>query len=80
MARESIRRSMRVLGITQAEVAEASGLSEAAVSRQFSGELRLSDTVRQTALRLIRERAITLGQEIVAHFGMSADFDEGLEE
>ena len=80
MARESIRQSMSILGITQAEVAKASGLSEAAVSRQFSGELRFSDSVRGTALRLIRERAITLGQEILAHYGLSADFDEGLED
>ncbi len=75
---DSLKRSMEIVGLSQVRLAEATGLSEAAISRQLSGDLRLSDHVRRTALRLVRRRAVAIGKRILRHYGSStADIEEG---
>jgi hypothetical protein len=71
---------MTILGISRSEVASAAGLSEGIVSRQLSEGARLSQSVRKAAHRLIRERALELGREVLAHYGLDADPGQDAEE
>lgn len=80
MSADRISRSMTILGIAQAQVASAAGLSEGLVRRQLSEGARLSDGVKQTALRLIRERALELGREVLAQYGLDANPGQDAEE
>jgi len=65
MTRDAIKRTLRVLGIRQAELARATGLSEAAISRQLSGDLVLSEKVRREAEELLTRRAAEVGVRLL---------------
>jgi transcriptional regulator with XRE-family HTH domain len=56
MERETLEQGLRVLGISQSDLARAAGLSEAAISRQLNGGLRLSEHVAYTAEELLMQR------------------------
>ena len=63
MNAETIRQSLELLRISQVSLARAAGLSEATISRQLSGDLRLTEHVRRHAAALINRRAA----EMTAH-------------
>ena len=65
MTRNTIKQALRVFGVTQAELARAVGLSEAAISRQLSGDLLLSEKVRQEAEDLLKGRAAEVGVRLL---------------
>jgi len=65
MPREALKGALRAFGISQAELARAAGLSEAAVSRQLSGGLRLTQHVEDTAGRLIVQRGAQVAARMV---------------
>lgn len=54
----TVRRAMKEMGITVAEVAERSWADRSYVSRQLSGELPLRVSVKAAFLEVMRARAI----------------------
>lgn len=65
MTRETIKEGLRTFGVKQVELARAVGLSEAAISRQLSGDLPLTEAVRQEAEQLLTRRAAEVGKRLL---------------
>jgi len=65
MTRETVRQAFRAFGITQADLARAAGLSEAAVSRQLSGSLHLTERVERAAEELLIVRGAQIAARIL---------------
>ena len=66
MTAETIKQAFKVFGVRQAELARAAGISEAAISRQLSGDLTLSERVQQEAEELLVRRAAEVGARLLA--------------
>ena len=58
MDRQTVKDSLTAFGITQTELARAAGLSEAAISRQLSGSLPITDRVTNAAKELLVQRGV----------------------
>ena len=65
MTRDTIKQTLKIFGVTQAELAWATGLSGAAISRQLSGDLMLSEKVQRIAEELLIRRAAEVGVRLL---------------
>ena len=65
MDRQAVREALRAFGVRQAELARAAGLSEAAISRQLSGGLPLTDRVTNAAEDLLVQRGAQVAGRIL---------------
>jgi len=65
MDRQTAREALKAFGVTQAELARAAGLSEAAISRQLSGSLRLTEHVERAAEELLVQRGAQVAGRIL---------------
>jgi DNA transposition AAA+ family ATPase len=65
MNRETVRQALRTFGVTQVELARAAGLSEAAISRQLSGGLPLTERVTNAAEELLVRRGTQVAGRIL---------------
>jgi DNA transposition AAA+ family ATPase len=66
MDRLAIREGLSAFGVTQLQLARAAGRSEACISRQLSGSLRLTEHVAATAEGLLAQRGAQVAQGILA--------------
>jgi transcriptional regulator with XRE-family HTH domain len=65
MDRETVREALKAFGIAQVELARATGLSEAAISRQLNGGLPLTENVTNAAEELLVERGAQVAGRIL---------------
>jgi len=65
MKRETLKRALRAFGISQVELARAARRSEAAISRQLNGSLRLTKRVEHAAEGLLVQRGAQVAERIL---------------
>lgn len=65
MTKETLKEALRTFGIGQVELARAAGLSEAAISRQLNGDLRLTKRVVSAAEELLVQRGAEVASRIL---------------
>jgi len=65
MDRSAIRGALATFGVKQIELARAAGLSEAAISRQLNGSLRLTERVSAAAEDLLAQRGAQVARGIL---------------
>ena len=65
MDRQTVKEALRAFGVTQTDLARAAGLSEAAISRQLNGGLRLTRQVTNAAEGLLVQRGADVAARIL---------------